>query len=113
MSYSQSKIYKLWCDETEMVFVCSTTQSLDTILDKHKNYYTNCPSKILFELSENVKVELLEEFSCANQMELNYREMQYKNCMNNLIPSVRRPAIMRVKKEKKVLQRRWKEFNNT
>lgn len=87
MTYNNAKIYKLWCYETDDVYVGSTTQKLSNRLYQHKSKL-NCSSKILFEKSDNVKIELIEEFPCENKNQLKQREGHFIreiNCVNKRI----------------------------
>lgn len=87
MTYKNGKIYKLWCLDCDDTYVGSTTQPLSTRLYQHKTQL-NCSSKILFEKSDNVKIELIEEFPCENKDQLNQREghwIREINCVNKNI----------------------------
>ncbi len=89
--YSKGKIYKLWCPDNDLIYIGSTTQSLHQRLGGHKKNIkqTNaCKSKLLFEASNEVKVELIEEYPCNNKMELNKREgeiIRLNKCVNKRV----------------------------
>ena len=58
-----NKIYKLTCDDPELIYYGSTIHSLNKRLINHKYGYKNkktCSSKILFDVG-NVKIHLIEE----------------------------------------------------
>tara|TARA_R110002096_G_scaffold4076_1_gene19379 strand:- start:4 stop:624 length:621 start_codon:yes stop_codon:yes gene_type:complete len=84
--FKNAKIYKLWCHEIDDIYIGSTTQSLSQRLSGHKSL--DCSSKILFEKSNSVKIELIEEFPCDNKMQLNKKEGEHirkNDCVNKLI----------------------------
>jgi len=86
-NYQNGKIYKLWCHETDEIYIGSTTTSLVQRLQKHKQP-TACSSGILFEKSNNVMIELMENYPCKNKEELNKREgelIRENNCINKVI----------------------------
>jgi len=75
--YENGKIYKLWCAETDMIYIGSTTQPLYKRLHEHKNRNknkNNCSSCELFKVSNDVKIELIENYKCNNREELIKRE---------------------------------------
>ena len=103
--YGSAKIYELYVDGVEMVYVGSTTQTFGQRLSKHKYDFKNdglmlgqrlskhksdfkndrlCSSKILFTLGE-VQIRLIEDFPCASKTELERREgfwIKQRNCVN-------------------------------
>ena len=90
MGYENAKIYKLWCIETDLIYIGSTCNPLCKRLYEHKNRL-KYSSKKLFELSNEVKIELVEEYPCKNRMELNKKEGEHirlnkEKCVNLIIP---------------------------
>ena len=92
LDYKNGKIYKLWCYETDEIYIGSTCDTLSRRLAKHKASYNSsdrkCSSKILFEKSNNVIIELIESYPCENKMELNKKEGEYirkLDCINKVI----------------------------
>jgi len=86
--YSKGKIYKLWCPDNDLIYIGSTIQSLHVRLAGHKKQKDSCKSKLLFQASNEVKIELIEKFPCNDRMELNKREgelIRLKNCVNKVI----------------------------
>ena len=75
--FKNSKIYKLWCHETDEIYIGSTTQILSQRLSGHKTPSNKCNSKILFAKSNNVKIELLQSYPCENKDQLNKKEGEY------------------------------------
>lgn len=73
--YANGKIYRLLC--RELVYYGSTIQTLKERLFAHKGLGNNCSSKILFELEDEVKIELVEEYPCNSKRELELREQYY------------------------------------
>ncbi len=83
VNYNNGKIYKLICDNSDFIYIGSTTQKLYKRLDQHKRY--GCSSKKLFELG-NVKIILIEDFKCENKEQLIKREQYYiDKYKNNII----------------------------
>ena len=84
--FKNGKIYTLWCHETDEIYVGSTTQTLSQRLSGHKKL--NCSSKILLKKSDNVMIELIENYPCENKMELNKKEGEYirkLDCINKQV----------------------------
>ncbi len=87
--YNNGKIYKLWCIESDLIYIGSTCNPLYKRFYQHKKLM-DCSSKKLFELSNNVKIELIEEYPCNNKMELNRKEGEHirlnkEKCLNSYI----------------------------
>jgi hypothetical protein len=92
--YSNSKIYKIWSPQTELIYIGSTTQTLCQRFTDHKKQYkiykegkTNYTSSFKILEYEDAKIELIEEVNCENRIQLNRREgeliRQYKDiCVN-------------------------------
>ncbi len=92
--YSNGKIYKLVSDNTDMIYIGSTTIKLNKRLSEHKSQFKNnnnfVYSKKLFKLGENVSIELIKLFPCNCRKELEKEEgkyiLEYKNiCVNKYI----------------------------
>ena len=86
--YQNSKIYRLWSVDTDKIYIGSTTQKLCNRLAKHKSSHNSCCSKTLFEISDNVKIELIELYPCNSREELNKREgelIRSMECVNRCI----------------------------
>jgi hypothetical protein len=93
-NYSRAKIYRLVCDDPELVYYGSTTLeklcnrlSQHTSGFKHKNQ-TKVTAHSLYEVG-GVKIELVEDFPCENKDQLRAREAFYiRNnlCVNKKIP---------------------------
>lgn len=80
--YQNGKIYKLICKNSDLVYIGSTIRSLKARLTMHKSLYKiyvmnngkYCSSFVLFDLDEDVQIELLEEYPCNSKQELLKRE---------------------------------------
>jgi hypothetical protein len=89
--YNNGKIYKLWSPQGDDIYIGSTTQSLSIRKAEHKRNYINdsvCSSKILFQKYDDVRIELIEQFSCKNKQQLNKREGHYIRalvCVNRCV----------------------------
>ena len=86
-NYQNGKIYKLTSEETELVYIGSTCNTLKQRLGKHKSIYRtsnkNITSKLLLKYAD-VKIELIENFPCNEHIELLFREGEIcKNTPNH------------------------------
>ena len=87
VKYKNGKIYKLFSHDNDLIYIGSTTQQLSKRLADHKNKSKTC-SKILFENSNDVKIELLENCECDNVEQLHRLEGEYirrLDCVNKRI----------------------------
>ena len=86
--YSKGKIYKIVNDDfPDLVYYGSTITSLKKRFSKHKD--NSCTSKKLFE-TNNVRVELVEDYPCETKRELETREKYYIlkfECINRFVPA--------------------------
>jgi hypothetical protein len=99
VNYRNGKIYKLTCDESDEVYIGSTCEKLCVRKAKHKDKYKAylrgtyafVTSFKLFELSDNIDIELIELFPCDTKDELHVREKYWiqntKNVCNKHLPS--------------------------
>jgi len=85
-NYLKGKIYKLICDDPELVYYGSTTQKyLSKRLGQHREL--KCSSKEMF-LYGNVKIILIENYPCSSRDELVARErwfIENNNCINKRV----------------------------
>lgn len=96
VDYKKGRIYKIYSNQTEQIYVGSTCQPLSHRMCTHRalyNRYQNGLGKYItsFEIVkyDDAKIELLEVCSCDNKEELNAREGHYirtTNCVNKNIP---------------------------
>lgn len=86
--YSKGKIYKIYSlSKPELVYIGSTTQSLNTRLRGHI-CSKNISSKIIIDNCNDYIIELIEEYPCENKEQLFKKEGEYiKNykCVNKFI----------------------------
>jgi group I intron endonuclease len=80
--YEKGKIYKLVNNTDHKVYVGSTCMLLSKRLYNHKAKAKLFPNRKLYSHLnaigwESVKIVLIEEFKCANKMELEKRERYY------------------------------------
>jgi hypothetical protein len=120
-SYATGKIYKITSPYTDMIYVGSTTQSLERRMNKHKSNYKNRThsSKYMFD-SGDPQIELIEEYHCDSKKELLLREQYYmdlyKDCICNKVNAVfgdrkaYNRAYMRSERGIEVKQQ-WRENN--
>ena len=89
--YQKGKIYKLWSPQgtEDEIYFGSTCDELRYRKHAHKQKTNYCKSKILFQKYDDVRIELIEEYSCNSKEELTKKEGEYiKNnkCLNKIIP---------------------------
>ena len=90
VNYENSKIYKLTNTNTKQLYIGSTTRDLQIRYNEHKSLYTTGKtdkekSYSLFNETDNVIIELIENYPCKNKKELTTRELHYIksfNCVN-------------------------------
>tara|TARA_R110000803_G_C11759441_1_gene293712 strand:- start:21 stop:509 length:489 start_codon:yes stop_codon:yes gene_type:complete len=91
--YQKGKIYKIYSvSNEELVYYGSTTKTLSRRLANHIYDYNcgrgcNTSCKIIFDAND-YKMELIENYSCANKQQLTKKEGEYiKNnvCVNKRI----------------------------
>tara|TARA_R110000772_G_C13114221_1_gene421062 strand:+ start:107 stop:691 length:585 start_codon:yes stop_codon:yes gene_type:complete len=110
-NYLLSKIYKLVCDDENLIYYGSTAQIyLCNRLSGHHQSYLNkvnsCESKRLYDVG-NVKIILVEKYPCETKEELLQRERWYIEnniCVNKACP-------IRSKEERKALDKIYRAEN--
>jgi predicted GIY-YIG superfamily endonuclease len=105
VNYQNAKIYRLVCDDTNLVYYGATTQKLCKRLAGHKSRRT-CTSRYLFEVG-NVQIFLVENFPCNSKEELDARERYYienNECVNKQYD----PANIEYRRQKK---EEWRKQN--
>jgi hypothetical protein len=77
MSYNEGKIYKIVSNQTDMIYIGSTIQTLEDRFSQHKcDYKKNraiCSSIELLKY-DDCKIVLIESFPCLSRPELERRE---------------------------------------
>lgn len=117
-NYANGKIYKIKSENTDKVYIGSTTKkSVNDRYSQHKwafNQYKNgleneCnySSRKILEYGE-ASVELLEEYPCDNVYQLKKREYHYIDNTPNVINKVKNPLILNLS-ENEYLELRGKE----
>jgi GIY-YIG catalytic domain len=118
--YKQGKIYAIRSNQTDQVYIGSTTQALCVRMAEHRRDYKKFLSKkhnyvTSFELIKipGAYIELLEEFPCTNKEQLLKREGEViratANCVNRCIAGRTKQEYgkqYRVDNEQKVKQYR-------
>ena len=95
--YQLGKIYKLYSNQQNITYIGSTamyylSQRLAKHISTYKQYLKNkasCSTSFKILECEDYKIELLEDYPCANRNQLEKREGYYiKNneCVNKVIP---------------------------
>jgi hypothetical protein len=95
--YSKSKIYKIVCNITGLIYIGSTCQTLCGRLGDHKSDYKkylngkrNYVSSFKIIANENYDIILVEQFPCQNKDQLHARErffIENCECVNINIPT--------------------------
>jgi hypothetical protein len=113
VNYNNGKIYKLICDNSDLIYIGSSTQPLYKRLNQHKKR-NECSSKKLFELG-NVKIILIEEVKCENKEQLlkceQYYIDKYKNNIINTINAYTDQKDYYINNKDKILNRQ-KDYDN-
>lgn len=79
-NYNNGKIYKLTSQNTDMIYIGSTTQILRTRYRKHRDYIknnTNNLSSANMFIWGDCEIQLIENYPCTNKKELLEREQYY------------------------------------
>lgn len=98
VNYQNGKIYKIWSPSQDLQYIGSTAQELSQRLAGHKRNFKSfnnpdskfnnyCASYEVLKC-EDYRIDLLENYSCINKLELNKKEGEYiKNnvCVNKII----------------------------
>ena len=79
VNYNEGKIYKLWSDTSDNLYIGSTTCPLAQRLYKHKNAIKRGLSTTAIAMREhtNIRIELIENFPCNSKDELLKREGEH------------------------------------
>lgn len=94
--YQNAKIYKLYSDETDMVYIGSTTKTLKQRLGEHLRGYSawlkgnkNYVSSFEILKYADYYIELIEDYPCETKKELERREGKiiktFENAVNKII----------------------------
>jgi hypothetical protein len=109
--YEQGKIYIIWSPNTDKVYIGSTCQPLHKRFNDHKRssnnpkFFTKTTVKEVFDYRD-ARIELIEDYPCANRAELNRREghiIREHNCVNHRIEGRTRAEHYQDNKEQHAL----------
>jgi hypothetical protein len=84
-NFQNGKVYAIRSHQTDKIYIGSTTQPLSVRFGEHKR--KPCTSREILNFND-AYIELLEEFPCANKMQLTKREGQLirsTDCVNKRI----------------------------
>ena len=112
--YKNGKIYKLWSPEGNEIYIGATIQPLYKRFHHHKSA-RGSSSKILFEKYNDVRIELVEEYSCDNKEQLTKREGEHirnTNCINKNVAGRTQKEYNEDNKEKISEQKKEYRENN-
>ncbi len=117
--YSNGKIYKLVSNQTDKIYIGSTTMNLSWRKGGHKaDYKKHLKGKgdfyTSFELMkyDDVDIVLLEDFKCDNKDQLHARERKWiesMDCVNKVRPIITKKERKEYKKDYDV---KYREDNN-
>lgn len=103
--YSNGKIYRLECNG--LYYYGSTVRTLGQRMKNHRDKTNICSSRILFEMGDEVKIELVEDYPCSCKRELEERETFW--IINN--PCVNALKAFRTEQEAKNYRDEWYQAN--
>jgi hypothetical protein len=98
--YANGKVYRLLCGG--LVYYGSTILILEERLWGHNKIKKTCSSKILYEIGDEVKIELVEEYPCNSKRELELREQYYISnfeCVNEKNAFLTKEERKKIRKE--------------
>ena len=97
VNYQNGKIYKLWSDQSDMLYIGSTTQPLSQRLGGHKKNIKEKYNITGADMANhtNIKIELIENFPCDSKESLHAREGYYIRLFRNDLLNKRIPGRTR------------------
>lgn len=109
--FQNGKIYKLVSDNTNKIYIGSTTMTLNDRLQRHKSNFKNNESsnsaKKLMRY-DDVKIILLLDYPCNNKVELLLKEQEYMDLNKNICVNFRRAKV----DKKEYMKQYMKDKNN-
>ena len=96
-NYLNGKVYRLLCNDSNLVYYGSTVQELGARLKSHKSKCNDCSSKILSGAG-GLRIELVENYPCQSKAELEARERYYirHNKCVNIVNNKRKCRIKKI-----------------
>jgi len=97
--YSKSKIYKIVCNITGLIYIGSTSQPLCRRIQDHKydykdylnkKSYSSCLTSFKILENNNYNIILVEDFPCERKEQLLARErfwIENTKCVNKMVPT--------------------------
>ena len=77
VNYNNGKIYKIVSNQTDLIYIGSTTQSLSQRKAIHlSDKYNTCSSREILQY-EDARIILIEKYSCNDNEELKQREQYF------------------------------------
>ena len=88
VNYSKGRIYKIWNDVNDSIYVGSTTQRLSSRMRGHRHSCKNNPNMKLYQAFNelgihNFHIELIEKYPCLDRESLLAREGYYIRKFNS------------------------------
>jgi len=107
--YSKGSIYKIVCNNTELIYIGSTCQPLHQRLSGHVRSYKFGRYYSSGEIiaNANYSIILIEEYPCENKQQLLRKEREYIDSMD-CVNKYRKFVSIEEKKEKK---KKYRELN--
>ena len=106
-NFQNGKIYRLTCDDPNLIYYGSTIMSLEKRLKHHKSASNRSVSRQMRDFG-GLKIELLEQYPCNSKKELLDKEQYY--IQNNQCINQRRALLT---KEQRLQQKRAYYERNT
>lgn len=87
VNYGNSKIYKLVSDETEKIYIGSTTAPLCKRMAEHRSYFNTKAGYTSSEIMKypDARIILIENFPCQNHEEIVSREEYWKQHFKDIV----------------------------
>lgn len=104
-NFQEGKIYKLVSNQTNKIYIGSTTIKLDYRLHRHRSNYKNnesCRSSTKILKYGDAKIILLEKYPCNSKIELILKEQEYIDKHQDICVN-----IIRAKVDKKEYNREY------
>tara|TARA_R110000764_G_scaffold20898_2_gene53251 strand:- start:351 stop:806 length:456 start_codon:yes stop_codon:yes gene_type:complete len=108
-NYQNGKIYKIYHQQNEKIYIGSTTQTLSQRLAEHKKKLT-CRSKCLFNYETLPTIELLENYSCNSKLELRQREQNYLDLYEDIKLNIQRAVMTKEDRNKYMCEFRKRPY---
>ena len=116
-NFQNGKIYSICSQQTDKIYIGSTTQPLNNRFRGHKKKSNPCSSRDIMKF-DDVYIQLIEYYPCSNKTELHRREgeiIKISNCVNKYVAG---RTVVDYKKQylednKEQIKEKMKQYQNT